>query len=59
MVNNTSTCAASCNAASYESRLVDKDGACVGDFNVRAIRNGLEQTKEGDLMRGETRVRGR
>lgn len=41
-------------SAGDESRLICYRGSCIGDLHSAAIGDGFEETKKGDLMRGET-----
>lgn len=47
------------NCACDEARVVCDCGTAVRDLHGAAVGDGLEEPQEGDLMRGEARVRGR
>lgn len=44
--------------AGDESRFVQERGTGYGDFEVRAIGDGIEETEEGGFGGGKTRVEG-
>lgn len=52
--NSVAVCAVASHAAGDQAWFVGEGSAGVGEFNVGAICDGLEEAEERDFMRSET-----
>lgn len=56
MLDHTATCSVACRAADDKSGLVHQRRTSHGEFDRRAVRYSIQESKEGDFVGSKTRV---